>query len=268
MKTNEFFSRHMVFCIEELDRFLENRTKNVTKSRKNILEFHRRKGRIVKLRRGLYATVPAGFDPAKYPVDPYLVASKMTGDAVLAYHSALEIHGYAHSVFNQFYFLSEKRVKPFRLQSYEIRSVTIPSRLVAKSKSFYGVEERDRMEDKIKVTNIERTLVDVLDRPDLSGGWEEIWKSLEPLAYLGTDKILEYLLLLENATTTAKVGFFLETHQESLMVDDVFLCALEELRPKEPHYLSRRNRGNAGLAKRWNLLVPKEILNRSWEEPQ
>ena len=37
-------------------------------------------------------------DPASMTVDPYLMAAKMTEDAVLAYHTALEFHGRANSV--------------------------------------------------------------------------------------------------------------------------------------------------------------------------
>ncbi len=37
-------------------------------------------------------------EPSSVPVDPYLVAAKMTEDAVLAYHTALEFHGRAYSV--------------------------------------------------------------------------------------------------------------------------------------------------------------------------
>jgi hypothetical protein len=44
-------------------------------------------------------------------------------------------------------------------------------------------------------------LVDVLDRPDLSGGWEEIWRSLETIEYFDLDEIVAYARLLDNATT-------------------------------------------------------------------
>lgn len=268
MKANGFLEKHAVFTVDELDEFLEGQARDVTKSRNNYLHYHHAQGRVIRLRRGLYATVPAGVDPDTYPVDPYLVASKMTGDAVLGYHTALEIHGYAHSIFNQFFFLTKKWVQPFRFQSYEIKAAAVPKKLVEKGEEFFGVEERDRLESKVRVTSIERTVVDVLDRPDLAGGWEEVWKSLEPISYLGTEKVFQYLQLLENATTASKVGFFLESHRESLMVDDAFLDELESLCPEQPHYLSRRQRKNATLIKRWNLLVPDEILHRSWEEPQ
>ena len=84
----------------------------------------------------------------------------------------------------------------------------------------------------IRVASLERTLVDVLDRPDLSGSWEEIWRSLESIEFFDLDKVVEYALLLGNATTVAKVGFFLEQHRESLMVEDRHLQPLHEVRPK------------------------------------
>ena len=66
-------------------------------------------------------------------------------------------------------------------------------------------------------------MVDVLNRPDLSGGWEEIWRSLESVEFFDFDKVVEYALLLGNATTAAKVGLFLEQHREPLMVEEKHL---------------------------------------------
>jgi hypothetical protein len=41
--------------------------------------------------------------------------------------------------------------------------------------------------------------------------------------FFNLDKALEYTLLLKNATTAAKVGFFLEQHQAQLMVEGRYL---------------------------------------------
>jgi hypothetical protein len=80
------------------------------------------------------------------------------------------------------------------------------------------------------------------------------------------DQVVEYVLLLENATTASKVGFFLEQHREALMVDDVHLNPLRKLRPRQPHYLIRGKRKGGRWVKDWNLMVPPEIQNRSWGE--
>jgi len=73
-------------------------------------------------------------------------------------------------------------------------------------------------------------------------------------------------LILENATTAAKVGFFLDQHKEALMVENTHLKPLRELRPRQPHYLERSRRKAGSLVPEWNLIVPAAVLKRSWEE--
>ncbi len=85
--------------------------------------------------------------------------------------------------------------------------------------------------------------MDVLDRPDLDGGWEEIWRSLEMVEFFDLDVVIKYTLLLENATTAAKAGFFLEQHKETLMVKVSHLESLRAYRPLKPHYLMRGQHG-------------------------
>jgi predicted transcriptional regulator of viral defense system len=122
----------------------------------------------------------------------------------------------------------------------------------------------DRLGFDLPVTSAARTLVDVLDRPDLAGGWEEIWRSLEGLRLVDADAVMGYLERLGNATTAALVGYFLEQHQEALSVDEPTLKALESLRPRGRHYLDRKESGR--LATRWNLIIPDAIWDRRWEE--
>ncbi len=124
--------------------------------------------------------------------------------------------------------------------------------------------EVDRSGSGVHVTNLERTFVDTLHRPDLSGSWEEIWRSLESIQFLDLDQVLRYTRLLGNATTAARVGFFLEQHADSLMVKEKNLAAFERLRPKHPTYLDRSQRQAGRFVTRWNLMVPTEVLERSW----
>ena len=266
MKLNEFLSLHAVFTVDELDRFLSARGSGKPNTRKSLLTYHRSRGRIVRVRRGLYATVPPGANPASSPVDPYLVAARMTADAVLAYHTALEFHGRAHSLYSRLLYTSARKSLPLTFRSHEIRGVPVPHPLRAKGEEMFGVTCHNRSGVKLRVTNLERTFVDVLDRPELTGSWEEIWRSLESVEFFDLDQVVEYVLLLENATTSAKVGFFLEQHRETLMVDDAHLNPLRKLRPRQPHYLIRAKRKGCRWVKEWNLMIPVEILNKSWGE--
>ena len=266
MKLNEFLSQHAVFTVAELDRFLSARGSGKPNTRKSLLTYYRKRGRIIPVRRGLYATVPVGGDPASSPVDPYLVAAKTTADAVLAYHTALEFHGKAHSVFTRLHYVSKSKSLPLTFRAHEFVRAPVPHPLRTKGKEMFGVTTRKRSGVELRVTNLERTFVDVLDRPDLTGSWEEIWRSLESVEFFDLDQIIEYVFLLENATTAAKVGFFLQQHREILMVEDTHLTPLRKMRPRQPHYFIRSKRKGSQWVKDWNLLIPAEILNRSWGE--
>ena len=263
MDVQGFFARNPVFTIGEFASYLRSGSKRTPDS---LLRYYTQKGRLLRVRRGLYAVVPAGFDPASYQVNPYLLASKMADDAVLGYHTALQFHGKAYSSSSQYLYLTKHATRAITFRTHEFRGVRFPKRLCAKGKEFFGVETHEQAGIPVRTTSLERTLVDVLDRPDLGGGWEEIWRSLEAVEFFDLARVVEYALLLENATTAAKVGFFLEQHRDRLSVEEHHLKMLRAHRPRSPHYMARTTRESGRLIPEWNLVVPLKILERSWEE--
>ncbi|MEJ2725970.1 MAG: type IV toxin-antitoxin system AbiEi family antitoxin [Deltaproteobacteria bacterium] len=120
-------------------------------------------------------------------------------------------------------------------------------------------------EGRVRVTTLERTMVDVLDQPDKCGGWEEIWRSLEMVEFFDLDVVIAYASALGSSLTAARVGFFLEQHGEALMVEERHLDKLQAHAPRQPRYLDS-TRKSGKLVSRWNLVVPDYVLNRRWEE--
>ena len=237
-----------------------------SRTQEALLAYHRKRGRVVSVRRGLYVVVPPGTDQASYSVDPFLVAAKLTKDAVLSHHTALELRGHAYSVQEHFIYTASRPLIPFTFHHHVFRGVRFPESLRRANEENFGVVTVDRFGMEVRVTSLERTMVDVLNRPALCGGWEEIWRSLESVEFFDLDKVVEYALLLGIATTAAKVGFFLEQHREPLMVEEKHLKPLHDLLPRQPHYLKRDQRGSGRLVSPWNLVVPREVLERSWME--
>jgi len=266
MKLMPFFRTHPVFSVEEFAGFLSSDGTHNVRTQESLLAYHVKAGNIVRVRRGLYASVPPGASPENFPIDPFLLAARISKDAVLAYHTALEAHGKAYSVYEHFTYLVSKPIPLITFRSHLFKGVRFPQALMRKKAESFDVMQADRSGMVICITGFERTFVDVLNRPDLSGSWEEIWRSLETVEYFDLDKVTEYTLLLENATTAAKVGFFLDQHRESLMVEDVHLKAIHDLCPRRPHYMERSLRKSGRFVSAWNLVVPEEIINRSWEE--
>jgi len=255
-----------VFTVEDFAGFLSSDGTHNVRTQESLLAYHVKAGNIVRVRRGLYASVPPGASPENFSIDPFLLAGRISKDAVLAYHTALEAHGKAYSVYEHFTYLVSKSMPLITFRAHSFKGVRFPQALVRKKAESYDVMKVDRSGMTICITGLERTFVDVLNRPDLSGSWEEIWRSLETVEYFNLDKVVEYALLLENATTAAKVGFFLEQHRESLMVEEAYLKRFQDLRPRRPHYMERSRRKSGRFISTWNLVVPEEITQRSWEE--
>ncbi len=277
MKLRIFLARHPIFTRDEIAGHLAALGQGSPRTTDSLLAYHVRSGRLRRIRRGLYAVQGAGGEST---VDPYLVA-KLAPDSVLAYHTALELHGNAYSVHHQSLICTRHRVRPLSVDDHRYMALPPPKALRDRRQEDLGVENVDRSGLDVRVTRLERTLVDVLDRPDLGGGWEEIWRSLETIEFLDPDAVVEYALLLDSATTAAKVGFFLEEHRDSLMIEDAALEPLRRRRPRMPHYLERALRPpkrpvagvrrpgtgeRARLVAAWNLIVPGSLLQRTWEE--
>jgi predicted transcriptional regulator of viral defense system len=269
MKLETFFAQHPVFTFEEVFNALSKNQQVNPSTLYNSLAYHRARGHITRIRRGLYYSIPQGIeDSTAYPVDPFLVASKIAPDAVLGYRTALAIFGKLHTLSNEFIYLSAKLEKsPYVFQNVKYRKVSIPTSLKKKNQERFGVTSVDRLGQEVFVTSLERTLVDILDRPNLCGSWEEIWRSLESIEYFDIEEVLNYALLLENSTTIAKLGFFLDTHRETLLISDKNLEQLLKHLPKKPHYLETQRTTPQKLIAKWNIIVPLNLINRNWEEP-
>ena len=264
VKPTDFFARHPVFRYDE---FVAAHAGSGSRSRQtsaSVLKQHVAAGRLLHVRRGLYATVPRGFAAQTIQVDSYLLATKLAEDAIVAYHAALQFHGKAYSLWNRFLYLTCFRQRPFAFHGLQF--VPVQARAVLRSRpDLGGAVEHRHAGGLARVTTLERTLVDVLDAPDRSGGWEEVWRSLEMVEFFDLDVVLDYTRLLGSALTAARVGFFLEQHREPLMVEERHLQSLRDLAPGQPRYLdARRERGK--LVAGWNLIVPERILTRTWAE--
>lgn len=269
MNPLEFFDQKPVFTHEEFKRYaISEGTKNKN-THKEILAYHLKKKNIIRIRRGFFASIPLSSRSSadSYVIDPYLIAGRISKDAILAYHTALDLHGVSYSLFNRIIFLSKQKVRPFIFQGSEFISVPFSAPLIRKKKNDMETITMDRQGLNIKVTTLERSVVDILDRPEYAGGWEEIWQSADHISILNVDKMIKYALSLEDAKIVAKVGFFLEQHKDRFNIDETALLTLQKKKPSCVHYLERSKRETGKYIKRWNLIVPDQIIKRAWEEP-
>jgi len=265
MKPVNFFATHPMFRHEEFVAFHAASGRRSVQTSASILKQHVAAGNLLHVRRGLYAVVPRGVAAEKAPVDPYLLVSKSAGDAAVAYHAALQFHGRAYSVWHRFHYLTRQRLRSFSFRGQEFVPVQAPAAVRSLQDLGGGIQEKPHAGGRVRVTTLERTLVDVLDAPHRAGGWEEVWRSLGMVEFFDLDAVNDYATKLRSALTAARVGFFLEQHREQLMVEDRHLDVLRALAPSQPRYLDAK-RESGKLVAAWNLVVPERVLSRAWAE--
>lgn len=267
MRSDTFFEDHPVFTVHD---FVAARSdaragSGTASTVKNLLAKHVANGRIVRLRRGLYATVPRGVDPDRAGVDPFMLASRLADDATIAYHAALQFHGKAYSLWRRYHYLTDRRRRPFAFRGDEFVPVQMPAVLRTLADRGGGIERASHAGAWVNVTTLERTMVDALSSPQRCGGWEEVWRSLEMVEFFDIEAVIDYALRLRSAVTVARIGYFLEQHREELMVADAQLVALQRHAPRQPRYFDS-SRSSGRLISRWGLVVPDMVAERRWEE--
>ena len=91
------------------------------------------------------------------------------------------------------------------------------------------------------------------------GGLEELVQSAAGFPVLELGLLREVLSRYKIANLWAATGWFLERYQGAFHVPDALLDSHEKRRPCSPQYLERNSRGGA-LVPRWNLILPRSIL--------
>lgn len=268
MDVEHFFYEHPVFRLSELTQW---KKKNGSASNKqaiyNLIQHHQKSGRLLRIRRELYAVIPPNATAETHPIDPYLIAAKLTEDSILGFHTALELLGVAYSAFEQFTYLTEKKPKHFEFGGQWFQPVIQPTKLRTANDTLIEVETINRQGIDIHITSPARTFVDALNKVELSGGWEEVARSISNLAVLNIDRVIDYTLKLENAILNAKVGYFLEQRDAAFAPTAEQISKLFKQKPPAPQYVARKPAEPCRLIKKWNIMLPTSVIEKNWEEP-
>ncbi len=256
MKAETFLTTHCVFSRDEFADALQGSGRSEATVAAHLARWTRQ-GRIVRVKQGVYVRI----DQPTRPPDFVALASRMAPDAAVAYHTALEVHGYAQSLFERLTFVTSTGVKQTIFQGRVFLPVRPPAPLFKSDHGERWIERAERAGIDIRVTDLERTVVDVLDRPTLAGGLDEVWRSLAQVPAIDPASLKDYVRLLGRKALAAKVGFFLESRREELAVPDSLLVWLRSRIPASPVYMDRSREG--WLASDWALLVPPDLLERA-----
>ncbi len=249
----QFLLSHEIFTKKDLEFLLVGRgSKNPASTAESHLHRWLSAKRILQIKRGLYGRAE---DPNE--LDPYLIANKISEDSLLSHHTALEVHGYSQSLFSTKTFLTTHSPRSFTFGLTTYRGIKHPASLLKRKLHNMWVETIERRGEELHLTSLERTVVDLLDRPELGGGFEEVWRSLETIGALRLKEIEAYATNIKSKALFSKLGAFLEKQREVLLVPEKLLKKIEKASAKNAIYVKRSESGR--FLKRWNLIIPRAL---------
>ncbi len=238
------FYEKQIFGTPEIYKIIPNR-----KTARQILFRLKNKGFVTRIRRGLFAIVPAQLIGKEPSVDKVLLASKLTKPYFLSHHTALEIHGVAQSYHNTVYISTGKILQSFDFQNISYRFIN--------TKYLFGTENISRGTLKIKISDRERTILDCIRNVNNTGGIEELIKSISAFPAIDYNKLHKYLALFNEKSLYHRTGYIFNMLKDELNVPRAFTNCIRKKLSKRTYYLVAKKKGV--YIKEWNIIAPKNI---------
>ncbi len=210
-----------------------------------------KRGLIVNIRRNLYCA--CNFATKLPMAEKMQIATALSETACVSYHSALEYHGLGHQVFFFVYVQSRTRFNDVEFGGilYKCCKLTHSCGIV---NSVYN--------KMVRVTDIERTLIDCCDRIDLAGGLEEFLHCLEAIPFVNENKMLEYLKVINKEVLYKRVGYIMELAGIKLSQKFFDTCLLHSR--NSVSFLE--DASNDVFVAKWRLYVPSFVNQLNGED--
>lgn len=204
--------------------------------------------RIAKVRKGLYVVSNL---LGEYMATKFEIASKIADDAFVCYHSALEYYGVANQVFNTVMVGSKSRFNSFSFDDIEY--------VRKQSKHNNGVVYIEPAA--VRITSLERTVIDCIDDIDFGGGIEEVLNALEQIRILDDNKLLEVLEAYNCVLLYQKAGFILQHFQNKFMFSNEFFAECKRHLTKQVKYFLSNEYNEIVYNSTWQLMAPKNLIS-------
>ncbi len=205
--------------------------------------------KIAKVRKGLYVVINAR---GELLATKFEIACKITNDAFLCYHSALEFYGAANQVFHMVMVGSRSRFNSFNFLDIDY--------IRKQPKNDYGIIYIERA--CVRVTSLERTVIDCIDDIDACGGIDELLSALGQIRILDEKELLGALDAYNCVLLYQKAGYILQHYQEKFGLSDAFFAECKRHLTKQVKYFLKDEYGEVEYNSEWRLMAPKNLISR------
>lgn len=237
-------AKYPVFTIVEVEKLTGN-----TKTAYSQLDRFMKNGLVKKIRKNIYSAV----NPVTGQIvaTRYQIACAITDTAYISHHSAFEYYGLANQVFYDVYVSSDTKFNPFEYEHVTYKFVA--SRMnegIVVVKNTTGV----------RVTDLERTVIDSIRDYYKIGGFEELLNCLEVINFLDEAKLLCYLEIYNTQGLYQRAGYLLQHYQKEMHLSNSFIDLCKNKIGKSRRYLFNESNERNCYNSEWKLMIPEGLF--------
>ena len=191
---------------------VESITQLPAASARSLIRHAVARGVVSRLEPGLFVLVPPELGRTKeFAGNPYIIAQQLTAGAeyFISHASAMELHRMVTQPQLVIFTSTTKRLRNRAIHGTEFRFVLI------RREAVFGVTTHwISKQDSVKVSDIERTVIDGLHLPAYCGGITEVAKGLWMRRNdMKPRRLIEYALRLANGAVIRRLGYLLELYK-------------------------------------------------------
>ena len=236
--------KNPVFTVEDVNEYYDNMD-----SARSAIKRLMKEGIVAKIRNNMYTCISG--ETGAPVANRFQIASKITQTSYVSHHTAMEYYGITDQVYYDVYVSSMTRFREFEFDRYTYRYVA--------SKDMEGVEI-PAFSGGIRITDLERTLVDSVKDMDKIAGIEEVIQDIGSMKRMHEKRVLKYLDLIANQFLYQKMGFLLSEYKEKMGLSNEFFDTCKSQIGKSKRYLTK-DISSGRYVDEWKLVVPENIYN-------
>lgn len=210
-----------------------------------------RKGWLLRLKKGLYHLIPQDRDPNTFIPNWHITASCLVGDNefYIGYYSAMEIHSLITQPALIERVVVNKQIKPSMTEIQGVRFQFI----YHNPKHFFGFKKHwiDKFK-KVLCSDLEKTILDCLYKPQYAGGIVEVAKAIyKAQDELNYERFLNYCYQFGSQSVIKRFGFLIDLYEIKTPITD----QLQEMKSTTWTLLDPSHEKNGRMLNKWRIQV-------------
>jgi predicted transcriptional regulator of viral defense system len=189
---------------------------------RELLSDMTKRGLLMRLKEGVYYIIPYEENAETFMPDWHLIVKYLVKDAkhYIGYYSALQVHNLITQPSLKEQIVVNKQIRPS-----EIKIKNITFQFIYHNENHFFGEKKIWIDDfnKVQCSDLEKTIIDCLFKPDYAGGIVEVARAIystkEKLDY---NKLLEYTIKFNSQAVVKRLGYLLELFEiETVIIEEL-----------------------------------------------